>query len=357
MPSSNTVILASAGSGKTTFLVDQALSEPGKKVAILSYTNNNVNEIKKTFLEKHGGTPRNVDTFTWFNFELHECARPYQRSVYSKRVRTISFPKGRSSKYVPHSDTEKYYFVNGDEIYSDKLSQFIIECEEQSGALMTRRLAEIYDEIYIDEFQDLAGYDLELIEVFLRAGIQMTLVGDPRQCTYTTNNSLKNSQYRGIGILDLVLKWEASNLCAIDTHARSHRCSQQICDFADALWPGMAKTTSLNQTTTEHDGMFLVSGRNLHEYVKTFNPAILRYSISTNSYGYSALNFGNSKGLGFQRVLIFPHGPIKKYLRSGNLNDVKGSIEKFYVAVTRARQSVAFLLDDECTVGCFRWEP
>jgi len=116
MPSSNTVILASAGSGKTTFLVDQALSEPGKKVAILSYTNNNVNEIKKTFLEKHGGTPRNVDTFTWFNFELHECARPYQRSVYSKRVRTISFPKGRSSKYVPHSDTEKYYFVNGDEI-------------------------------------------------------------------------------------------------------------------------------------------------------------------------------------------------------------------------------------------------
>jgi DNA helicase-2/ATP-dependent DNA helicase PcrA len=357
MPSSNTVILASAGSGKTTFLVDQASSEPTKKVAILSYTNNNVNEIKKTFREKHGGTPRNVDIFSWFHFELRECARPYQRFVYPRRVRTINFPKGRSSKYVKHSNTEKYYFLNGGEIYADKLSQFVIECEEKSGGLMTQRLAEIYDEIYIDEFQDLAGYDLELIEVFLRAGIQMTLVGDPRQCTYTTNNSLKNSQYRGIGILDLVLKWEASNLCAIDTHARSHRCNQQICDFADALWPGMAKTTSLNQITTEHDGMFLVSGRNLHEYVKTFNPAILRYSISTNSYGYSALNFGNSKGLGFQRVLIFPHGPIKKYLRSGNLNDVKGSVEKFYVAVTRARQSVAFLHDDECTVGCFRWEP
>ena len=139
--------------------------------------------------------------------------------------------------------------------------------------------------------------------------------------------------------------------------ARSHRCNQQICDFADALWPGMAKTTSLNQTTTGHDGMFLVSVRNLHEYVRTFNPAILRYNISTNSYGYSALNFGNSKGLGFQRVLIFPHGPIKKYLRSGNLNDVEGSIEKFYVAVTRARHSVAFLHDEECAVGCIRWQP
>lgn len=355
MPSSNTVVLASAGSGKTTFLVDQALLEPAKKVAILSYTNNNVNEIKKTFREKHGGTPRNVDIFSWFHFELRECARPYQRFVYPRRVRTINFPKGRSSKYVKHSNAEKYYFMNGDEIYADKLSQFVIECEKKSGGLMTQRLAEIYDEIYIDEFQDLAGYDLELIEVFLRAGIQMILVGDPRQCTYRTNNSLKNSQYRGIGIIDRVRKWKASNLCAIDTRARSHRCNQQICDFADALWPGMPRTTSLNQTNTGHDGMFLVSERNLHEYVRTFTPAILRYSIKTKSYGYSALNFGDSKGLGFPRVLIFPHGPIKKYLRSGNLKDVKGSIEKFYVAVTRAQQSVAFLHDDECAVGCFRW--
>jgi len=357
MPSNNKVIIASAGSGKTTFLVDQALSKPDEKIAILSYTNNNVNELKRTFREKHGAVPRNVDISTWFNFELHECARPYQWFVYpQKRVKTISFPKGRSSKYVSQKDTERYYFLNGNEIYSDKLSQFVLECEEKSGGLMTSRLAEIYDQVYIDEFQDLAGYDLDLIELFLRAGIQMTIVGDPRQCTYATNNSSRNRQYRGIGILDLLRKWEDRDLCQIDTHARSHRCNQQICDFADTLWPEMPQTVSLNQASTEHDGIFLVSESDLGDYIQTFTPTILRYSRSTNSYGYSALNFGNSKGLGFPRVLIFPHGPIKKYLGSGNVKDVNGSLEKFYVAVTRARHSVAFLHDKECKVGGLRWK-
>jgi DNA helicase-2/ATP-dependent DNA helicase PcrA len=356
--SSNRVIIASAGSGKTTFLVDQALSQPGKKIAILTYTNNNNNEIKKRFREKNGGTPKGVDVFTWFAFQLHECARPYQRSVYSKRrVKTINFPIGCSPKYVLYSNTEQYYFRNGDEIYSDKISRFVIDCEENSNGLVTRRLAEIYDDVYIDEFQDLAGYDLNLLERFLRTGIHLIIVGDPRQCTYTTNNSSKNRQYRGMGILDLVRKWEASHLCQIETHARSYRCNQKICDFADRLWPGMDRTVSNSSSATEHDGTFVVSKGNLHEYVKTFAPVILRYDSRTETHGYPALNFGEAKGLGFPRVLIIPHGPIRKYLTRGDVKDVAGSLEKFYVAVTRARHSVAFLHDGECGVGCVEWQP
>ncbi len=30
--------------------------------------------------------------------------------------------------------------------------------------------------------------------------------------------------------------------------------------------------------------------------------------------------------LEFDRALIIPHGPIKKYLKSGDVNDVKGSV-------------------------------
>jgi DNA helicase-2/ATP-dependent DNA helicase PcrA len=257
---SNMLIVASAGSGKTTFLVDEALSRPDKKIAILTYTNNNINEIKKKFYKKHGGIPKDVDVMTWFSFLLHECTRPYQRSVYSKlRVKTIYFPKGRSPYYAKYSDTENYYFKDGNEIYSDKVSRFVIDCEEKSSGLVTRRLSDIYDEIFIDEFQDLSGYDLDLLEVFLRSGIRMVIVGDPRQCTYTTNNSAKNSRYRGVGILDLVREWEANNLCQTETLARSYRCNQKICDFADMLWPNMKNTKSLSSLTTEHDGIFVVS--------------------------------------------------------------------------------------------------
>ena len=56
------------------------------------------------------------------------------------------------------------------------------------------------------------------------------------------------------------------------------------------------------------------------------------------------LNFGESKGMSFNRVLIYPHGPLLKYLKSGKLEDAGKELAKLYVAVTRARQSVAFVV-------------
>jgi len=270
-------------------------------------------------------------------------------------VKTINFPDGRSVRYARYADTERYFFKNGDEIYSDKISRFVIDSEKNSNGLVTRRLSDIYEEIYIDEFQDLAGYDLDLLEVFLKAGIRLVIVGDPRQCTYITNNSAKNSQYRGIGVLNLVRKWETNNLCQIENHTISHRCNQQICDFADMLWPDTKKTVSRNRATTGHDGIFVVSEDSVSEYVKRYRPVLLRYDRRAKTYGYPALNFGNAKGLEFDRVFIIPHRPIKNYLTSGDVNDVSGSLEKFYVAVTRAKYSVAFLYDGECNVGCTEW--
>ena len=59
------------------------------------------------------------------------------------------------------------------------------------------------------------------------------------------------------------------------------------------------------------------------------------------------MNFGQAKGLNFERVLILPNGPIKKFLKTGDIKKVEKSRAKFYVALTRARYSVAFLYDDE----------
>jgi len=356
----NNVVIASAGSGKTTFLVEEALSRSDKKIAIITYTNNNVDEIKRKFYEKHGRIPRRVDVWPWFTFLLHECVRPYQRSVYSKRrVRTISFTGGRSALYTPYSDTEGYYFRNGDEIYSDKISRFAIDCETNSSGLAIKRLGDIYDEVFIDEFQDLAGYDLDLLEILLRARIRVVVVGDPRQCTYSTNNSARNSRYRGIGVMELLRKWKAKGLCLLAEHAMSYRCNQKICDCADLLWPDMQRTESRNSEATGHDGVFVVSKNDIDEYVKTFSPAILRYSRRTRTFGYPAENFGDVKGKSFDRVLIVPHGPAKEYLKTGDRKAVARSVEKLYVAITRARYSVAFLHDGDCDSGSryTHWQP
>jgi len=44
----------------------------------------------------------------------------------------------------------------------------------------------------IDEFQDLSGYDLDLLDVlFNSSSIKITLVEDPRQTTFSANNLVK----------------------------------------------------------------------------------------------------------------------------------------------------------------------
>src|SRR5205823_2378342 len=121
----------------------------------------------------------------------------------------------RSTKGVAQTDTRRYYFAGGESIYQDKIAEFIIRCEEASGSRVTAGLRQIYTDVFIDEFQDLAGWDLDLVELMFRSGIRVTLVGDPRQHIYSTNPSPKNKQYLGIEVVNLVEKWEKSGLCQI----------------------------------------------------------------------------------------------------------------------------------------------
>jgi DNA helicase-2/ATP-dependent DNA helicase PcrA len=215
MPSSeNLVIIACAGSGKTTRLVTEALAHRERRIAIVTYTNNNTREISRRFGELNSGVPKHVDLMTWFGFLLRECARPYQRSKYEKkRIESMLFVNQRSAMGIAETDTAHHYFANGELIYSDKIAKFVVECEEHSSKAVTARLREMYTDVFIDEFQDLAGWDLEVIEMLLRSGIRVTLVGDPKQHIYSTNPSSKNKQYLGIKAVALVEKWAQSGSC------------------------------------------------------------------------------------------------------------------------------------------------
>ena len=52
--SPNRVLLSAAGSGKTTLLVRQALERPQRRIAMLTYTLENLEEIRRSF-EAHAG--------------------------------------------------------------------------------------------------------------------------------------------------------------------------------------------------------------------------------------------------------------------------------------------------------------
>ena len=256
------------------------------------------------------------------------------------------FVNKQSARGVAEVDTKRHYFANGELIYSDKIAKFVVKCEEKSAHSITARLGQIYTDIFIDEFQDLAGWDLELIKLFLQSGIRITLVGDPRQHIYSTNPSQKNRQYLGIDVVGLIEEWNKDGLCRIEPPmSGTYRCNQAICDFANGLWPEMDAMHPLVSVTADHAGVFLVAENTVEQYVQRLSPQVLRYSKSARSYGCQALNFGIAKGLEFERVLIVPTIPIKKYLETGDLRHLTTSKDKLHVAVTRARHSVAFAFD------------
>ena len=62
--------------------------------------------------------------------------------------------------YFGENDIPQYYFNSAMQIYSDKLSKFVCKANSLSNGLIIDRLCRIYSHIYIDEIQDLAGYDL-----------------------------------------------------------------------------------------------------------------------------------------------------------------------------------------------------
>jgi DNA helicase-2/ATP-dependent DNA helicase PcrA len=346
----NEIIIAAAGGGKTTRLATRARTHELGKVAVVTYTTNNVLEIKSKFFELHPALPVHVEIWSWYRFLLQEMARPYQRALLDRRIDGLHWVEGRSAPYVARRRTIPFFLSSDARIYSDKIARFIVECNTQTAGAVIARLEDRFHTIFVDEIQDMAGYDLDLLELILRSKIDLVMVGDHRQATYSTNNAAKNKAYASANIIAKFREWEMVGLVTLTYARETRRCHQLIADLADSFYPAEPKTISKNEVVTGHDGAFLVSAQSVPAYIKEYRPQVLRLDRRTQCHGYVAMNFGESKGMTFDRVLIFPHGKGRQWLASGKYDHVKDSAAKMYVGVTRARHSVAFVFDDPSQV-------
>jgi len=355
----NKLIIAAAGSGKTTFLVEEALKQKEGKVLITTYTQANEAEIRKKIIEKNKCIPENITVQTWFSFLLQHGVRPFQGVLFEKKIKGLILVNGQSgfkgdSKFKKpiyfgeEKEFEKHYFSNALKIYSDKLSKFVFRCNEKSNGNVIDRISRIYSHIFVDEVQDLAGYDLELLKLFFNCNSTIQLVGDPRQGTYSTNSASKNKKYIKAQIINFFSD-KIDNLVKDDTSLMTnYRCNKTICDLSNKLFPDFPATTSGNNIETEHSGVFFIKEEDIEDYLQKFQPIQLRDSKRTNvNDNYRVMNFGESKGLSFDRVLIYPTKPFLDWLKDNNSKLVETSRSKLYVAITRARHSVAILYNNE----------
>ncbi|WP_445143374.1 UvrD-helicase domain-containing protein [Dyella sp. Tek66A03] len=337
----NIAILAAAGSRKTDYVVEQALAADGP-VLITTFTNENQREIARRLEEKAGTIPPNIAVMGWFAFLIAQCAKPYQRILTGDplTISGLNF-KGRRHERAKKTDIA-YYLDRHGGMFRDGVSDFVVNINQQAGGVVVRRLERVYRHIFVDEVQDLVGFDLDVLDLLMKSEINVTLVGDPRQHTFSTSIGPRNKKYRGSGMHAWLSGRTA--ICEVLTRDESYRCNQSICSFADALYPSLPITRSLNADTTSHDGVFFVTRDEVADYVRTYAPVtVLRNDKNVDTLELAAMNIGMSKGRTFDRVLIFPTQPMLNYLRDRDQTKLKAP-ERLYVAVTRARYSVTFVV-------------
>lgn len=354
------VIIAAAGSGKTRHLVLESLKEKEKRILITTYTQANEFEIRKKFIEINKCIPPNIRILTWFTFLLKHGVRPFQPVLAEGKINgllLVNSPSESGIKFttkkgipIPFSEEEnfeRHYFTKSSRrIYSDKISKFVCRVNTVSNGAVLDRLTRIYPIIFIDEIQDLAGYDLEIVQLIFKSTSRLLMVGDPRQGTYSTNTTAKNKKFRKSEIVEFFNK-HTKHIDIDDTSLLiNYRCKNEICTLSNRLFPEYSQTSSGNNNTTEHDGVYFVKPSDVGSYLEKFQPIQLRDSSRTKvNEAFNVMNFGESKGLSFNRVLIYPTKPIVEWLFDNSKELAPTSRSKFYVALTRARYSVGIVFE------------
>ena len=148
--------------------------------------------------------------------------------------------------------------------------------------------------------------------------------------------------------------------------SESRRCVQPICELADTIHVGEGCYSPMESIVDdvpidhpEHIGVYVVSPKFVLAYIEQYRPIILRHNKTVESA--LCRERCEFKGLGFDRVLILPTEPQKRFIAGDNLALEGGKTDKarnlFYVAITRARYSVAIMYDgkDVCK-GIAVWE-
>lgn len=353
----NRLELAVAGGRKTQGIVERCAASHGKRILVVTYTLANQKELRGRLAAK-GPLASQIEVQGWFSFLLNYWIKPYLPCLFpGRRLRGLNFD-GDPGMYA--KGVSRFLDDEG-HAYALHLAQLALLTAEASGGAVCDRLERIYDQLYVDEVQDLNGYDLEVLLALAMSKINLSMVGDIRQALLLTNpRDPKNSQYKGIQIKKWFDRLASKGLLEVTHSSTTWRSNQAIADFADSIFDeewGFEKTISANAVATGHDGVFVLHPSNIDAYVATFTPTCLRHSsASATDLDLPFVNFGIAKGMSVDRVLIAPTGPIKEFLRKGKQLEDQAACA-LYVAVTRARFSVAFVTEYASKIGLDEWTP
>lgn len=334
------LILAVAGSGKTSTLLK--IAGTNQRSLIVTYTNSNHNHIINKILEKNNNKiPENITVLTYVKFLYNFCYKPFLSDKIGQKSLTFNKPPCGFMK-----DTMKSYYMNKNrQLYSNRIAKLILKYKIEGK--ICDRISEHYDNFMIDEIQDIAGNDFNLILKLINTKCNVYYVGDYHQHTYDTSrdNNVNKNLYNNFEKYITLFK---KHKIEIDTKSldKSYRCGSQISKFVtENLGIEMHSHSQCNKKSAI---IRITDKTKIKEIIDNDKIIKLLYRNARLYPGY-ATTWGKSKGLEFEEdVCVVLNKTTYSSYKKNKLIDLQPSTKnKLYVALTRTTKNVLLITQED----------
>ncbi len=335
------LMLAVAGAGKTTYLVNQLNLE--NRCLIVTYTNNNLDNLKQKIIDKFGFLPENIHVMSYHSFIFSFCYRPLLAHEYGYKPICLS-PPSTSAKYIRKNDIKRYFFSQNQQPYSNRIADLMIYTNNLEG--ISERLEKYFDILMIDEVQDIAGHDFNfMIKLIKETNIKMLFVGDFYQHTYDTGRDGNvNDKLHKNGVESYSKKFSDANMeVDFTTLQKSYRCSFNVCQFISKQLG--IEIHSNKSEEGDNTVVKLIENEDEANRVINDNQIVKLFYQEHHRYNLFSDNWGASKGKDNYKdiCIILNHRNMKKYKDEKFIELAPRTLNKLYVACSRARGNIYFL--------------
>ncbi len=321
------LLLAVAGSGKTTFLINLLNTE--KRFLLVTYTRNNYEHLRCSILKKFGFFPEKIKVLSFFQFLYSFCFKPFCGLTMKTCGICFDYPEDLTRF---HPGKESFYKTKSGRIFSNRIAHF---CKDHCAENIKDRIDKYYDYFFIDEVQDIAGHDFNLLMSIIPNTCNALFVGDFFQHTYETSNDGNVNLTLYKNYKNYLKRWKDAGVTVdVSSLSRTHRCSTEICDFVRNMGIEIESTG-----VTQGNVVVLDNEQDVDAIVNDDSIPKLFLNNSIN-YRCVSMNWGASKGIdSFTDVCVVLNKTALSLFLKGKLADMNSiSKNKLYVACTRAHR-------------------
>lgn len=333
------IILAVAGSGKTSLIVDKLNLD--EKFLLITYTINNTKNLKGSIIKKFGYFPENITLYSYYNFLYSFCFRPFLGYKIKSKGIFWDFTPNFTNR-LPLNNILRYKTKNG-RLYHNRIAKLLKQREVLGD--INLRLTKYYNHLFIDEIQDFAGHDFNLLKDIAESDINIMLVGDFYQHTFDTSrdgntNAKLHSEYNKYQKI-----FENFNIKPNTEYLnKSYRCTSNVCEFI---------STQIGIAIESHKeiGSNVLFIDDKDEIEKIYNDETIVKLFYRENYKYDCFsrNWGDCKGENHYHdvCVILNKTTMDNYIK-GKLSELKPVTKnKLYVACSRANNHLYLIAENE----------